>query len=80
MDNGVLLLATVIGGIRSEEGPLIGTLVVVVLYFMLARYAGYNLFIQGIILIAIMLVSPEGIVGLLQHSRHYRRLAEVMKR
>ena len=76
----VLLLATVIGGIRSEEGPLLGTLVVVVLYFMLARYAGYSLFIQGVILIAIMLVSPQGIVGLLQRSRHYRRLAEVMKR
>ena len=76
----VLLLSTVIGGIRSEEGPLLGTFVVVVLYFMLARYAGYSLFIQGGILIAIMLVSPQGIVGLLQRSRHYRRLAEVMKR
>jgi branched-chain amino acid transport system permease protein len=76
----VLLLATVIGGIRSEEGPILGTLVVVVLYFMLARYAGYSLFIQGVILIAIMLVSPQGIVGLLQCSRHYRRLSEVMKR
>jgi len=76
----VLLLATVIGGIRSEEGPILGTLVVVVLYFMLARYAGYSLFVQGVILIAIMLVSPKGIVGLLQRSCHYRRLAEVMKR
>jgi ABC-type branched-subunit amino acid transport system permease subunit len=47
---------------------------------MLARYAGYSLFIQGVILIAIMLVSPQGIVGLLQRSRHYRRVAEVMKR
>jgi branched-chain amino acid transport system permease protein len=75
-----LLPATVIGGIRSEEDPLLGTLVVVVLYFMLARYAGYSLLFQGGILIAMMLVSPRGIVGLLQRSRHYRRLAEVLKR
>ena len=59
-----LLLATVIGGIRTEGGPMVGTIVVVFLYFLLARYAGYSLLIQGIILICIMLVSPQGLVGL----------------
>ena len=70
-----LLLATVIGGIRTEEGPLIGTIVVVFLYFLLARYAGYSLLIQGIILIGIMLLSPQGIVGILRRSRHYLRVS-----
>jgi branched-chain amino acid transport system permease protein len=69
-----LLLATVIGGIRTEEGPIIGTAVIVFLYFLLARYAGYNLLIQGIILICIMLISPQGIVGILRRSRYYRYL------
>jgi len=59
-----LLLATVIGGIRTEGGPMVGTVVVVFLYFLLARYAGYSLLIQGIILICIMLLSPQGLVGL----------------
>ena len=59
-----LLLATVIGGIRTEGGPIVGTVVVVFLYFLLARYAGYSLLIQGIILIFIMLLSPQGLVGL----------------
>ena len=59
-----LLLATVIGGIRTEGGPIVGTVVVVFLYFLLARYAGYSLLIQGIILICIMLLSPQGLVGL----------------
>jgi branched-chain amino acid transport system permease protein len=59
-----LLLATVIGGIRTEGGPIVGSVVVVFLYFLLARYAGYSLLIQGLILIAIMLVSPQGLVGL----------------
>ena len=71
-----LLLATVIGGIRTEEGPVIGTIVVVFLYFMLARYAGYSLLIQGIILIGLMLLSPQGIVGMLRRSRYYRRLTD----
>ena len=59
-----LLLAVVIGGIRTEGGPMVGTVVVVFLYFLLARYAGYSLLIQGIILIFIMLLSPQGLVGL----------------
>jgi branched-chain amino acid transport system permease protein len=67
-----LLLATVIGGLRSEEGPVIGTIIVVFLYFLLARYAGYSLLIQGLILIGIMLASPRGIVGILRRSSYYR--------
>jgi branched-chain amino acid transport system permease protein len=69
-----LLLATVIGGIRTEEGPVIGTIIIVFLYFLLARYAGYSLFIQGIILIFIMLLSPRGIAGILRRSRCYQQV------
>nr|WP_320134137.1 branched-chain amino acid ABC transporter permease [uncultured Holophaga sp.] len=68
-----LLLATVIGGVRSEEGPMIGSVVAVVLYFLLARYSGYSLLIQGIILVVIMLTSPQGIVGLLRKMAWYRK-------
>jgi branched-chain amino acid transport system permease protein len=67
-----LLLATVIGGIRTEEGPIFGTVVVVVLYFLLAKYAGYSFLIQGAILIGIMLLSPQGIAGVLRRNRFYR--------
>jgi len=71
-----LLLATVIGGMRTEEGPILGTIVVVVLYFLLARYAGYSYLIQGMILVGIMLLSPQGIVGVLRSNRFYRSLAQ----
>jgi branched-chain amino acid transport system permease protein len=74
-----LLLATVIGGIRTQEGPVIGTIVVVFLYFLLARYAGYSFLIQGIILICIMLLSPQGIAGVLRKSRHYRALIKAIE-
>jgi branched-chain amino acid transport system permease protein len=73
-----LLLATVIGGVRTEEGPIFGTMVVVFLYFLLARYAGYSLLIQGMILIGLMLLSPQGIAGMLRRSRHYRYLVHLI--
>jgi branched-chain amino acid transport system permease protein len=72
-----LLLATVIGGIRTEGGPIIGTVVVVFLYFLLARYAGYSLLIQGLILIAIMLASPQGLVGLARRISKGKRFRAV---
>jgi branched-chain amino acid transport system permease protein len=67
------LLATVIGGIGIEEGPLVGTIIVVVLRFQLARYAGISLLIQGLILVVIMLLAPQGIVGLVRDLRRTGR-------
>ena len=68
-----LLLATVIGGVRTEEGPFLGSIVAVALYFGLARYSGLSLLIQGIILVGIMLISPQGIVGMLRKMDWYCR-------
>ncbi len=76
----LILLATVIGGLRTEGGPIIGTIIVVFLYFLLARYAGYSLLIQGIILIVIMLLSPQGIVGIMRNTRFYRALSRLANR
>lgn len=73
-----LLLATVIGGMRTEGGPIIGTIVYVFLYFLLARFAGISLLIQGIILIIIMLLSPQGIVGIARTTRFYRSLERLV--
>ncbi len=75
-----ILLATVIGGLRTEAGPIVGSIVFVVLYFLLARYAGYSLLIQGIILIVIMLLSPQGLVGLAQKTSWYRKFTSFLAR
>ena len=72
----IVMLATVIGGMSTEEGPIIGTAIVVFLHFLLARYAGISLLIQGIILIGIMLLAPQGIVGVLRHNRAYRSFVQ----
>ncbi|OGO18712.1 MAG: hypothetical protein A2Z14_09415 [Chloroflexi bacterium RBG_16_48_8] len=63
------MLATVIGGKGLEEGPLVGTIVVVILHFQLSRYANISLLIQGIILVIIMLAVPQGITGLIRDFR-----------
>jgi len=67
----VAILGAVVGGLRTEEGPIFGTIIVVFLHFTLARYAGYSLIIQGVILVGVMLAAPEGIVGVIR-----KRLAQ----
>ena len=72
------LLATVIGGIRTEEGPIVGTAIVVFLYFLLARYGELSLLIQGVILVVIMSLIPEGIMGFIRRkTRNYQSLLQL---
>jgi branched-chain amino acid transport system permease protein len=69
-----IMLATVIGGEGIEEGPVVGTIIVIFLYFLLARYAEISMIIQGIILVGIMLLAPQGIMGFVRKTRTYRFL------
>ena len=69
-----IMLAAVIGGEGTEEGPVVGTAIVVFLYFLLARYAEISLIIQGVILVIIMLLAPQGIMGYLRGLGVYRSL------
>ena len=73
----IVMLATVIGGMSIEEGPIVGTAIVVFLHFLLARYAGISLLIQGIILIGIMLLVPQGIMGFIRKTRMYRSVVQL---
>jgi branched-chain amino acid transport system permease protein len=74
----IIMLATVIGGEGTEEGPVFGTIVVVVLYFMLAKYAEISLMIQGAILVGIMLLAPQGVMGFVRKTRPYRYLIRLV--
>jgi len=75
----ILMLATVIGGIGIMEGPILGAIIVVFLHFLLARYAGISLLIQGVILIFIMLVAPQGIMGSIRRIRVYQTYRGLLK-
>jgi branched-chain amino acid transport system ATP-binding protein len=74
------MLATVIGGEGIEEGPIVGTIIVVILYFLLARYAEISLIIQGVILVGIMLLAPQGIMGTIRRTRPYRSILQLATR
>jgi branched-chain amino acid transport system permease protein len=76
----IVMLATVIGGMSTEGGPIIGTAIVVFLHFLLARYAGISLLIQGIILVGIMLITPQGIMGFVRKTRTYRSILQIAAR
>jgi branched-chain amino acid transport system permease protein len=74
------MLATLIGGIGLKEGPIVGTIVVVILHFLLARYAGISLFIQGVLLVIIISLAPEGIIGFVRKRQIYRPLLKLANR
>jgi branched-chain amino acid transport system permease protein len=69
-----MILGAIIGGNSTEEGPIIWTVIIVFLQFLLARYAGISLIIQGSLLILIMLLAPQGIMGFLRKTRTYQSL------
>jgi branched-chain amino acid transport system permease protein len=73
----VLMLSTVIGGIAIIEGPILGSIVVVILHFLLARYAGISLLLEGVILVAIMLLAPQGVMGILRKTRVYKSFLRI---
>lgn len=75
-----LILATVIGGMATKEGPVFGTLVAVFLYFALSRFTGLSLMIQGVILIALMLLAPQGIAGSLRRTKPYQHFIQYVTR
>jgi branched-chain amino acid transport system permease protein len=75
-----ILLSTVIGGMRTKGGAILGSMVYVFLYFLLARYGGYSLLIQGIILITIILISPQGLMGILDKIPPFRSVVEIMNK
>lgn len=67
----IAMLSTVIGGMGSVMGPVVGSAFVTFLHFSLARYGNLSLLIQGAILVLIMLLLPKGIVGFF--SAKFRR-------
>jgi len=59
-----VIFIVVIGGIGRIEGPIVGTLVFFALRSLLADLGAWYLIVMGAIAIAVMLVSPQGLWGL----------------
>lgn len=59
-----VIFIVVIGGIGTIEGPIIGVLVFFLLQSLLADLGSWYLMTLGILAIAVMLIAPRGIWGL----------------
>ena len=64
-----LLIAAVIGGLANSNGPLFGTLLVLAMAELIAPLQNVALMLRGIILVGVLLLFPEGAVGLLRIFR-----------
>ncbi len=67
-----MIFITVIGGIGSIEGPIIGAVVFIVLQQTLAQYGAWYLIVLGGVAIAIAIWTPRGLWGLVSTRVHLR--------
>jgi branched-chain amino acid transport system permease protein len=67
-----MAFATIIGGLGTIEGPIIGTIVYIVLQQTLQSYNAWYLIILGLVAIAIALFARRGLWGLLDERFNIR--------
>ena len=67
-----MAFATIIGGLGTIEGPIIGTVVYMVLQQTLASYNAWYLIILGLVAIAVALFARRGLWGLIDSRLHVR--------
>lgn len=60
-----VIFIVVIGGIGTIEGPILGVLVFFALQSLLADFGSWYLLTLGVLAIAVMLVAPRGLWGLI---------------
>ena len=63
-----VIFMTVIGGIGRIEGPIVGAALFILLRETLSDLGAIYLIILGVIAVAVMLLAPKGIWGLLQEK------------
>src|SRR5947209_343343 len=67
----LFLLAVIVGGAGWVIGPVVGSIVTVLMPEMFSHLAEYRLLMVGILLLVVLWLAPEGIVGTL--ARYVRR-------
>jgi branched-chain amino acid transport system permease protein len=65
-----MAFATIIGGLGTIEGPIIGTAVYMVLQQTLAAYNAWYLIILGLVAMAVALIGRQGLWGLATSRLH----------
>lgn len=70
-----LVFITIIGGIGTIEGPIIGSFIYVLLHQWLSGYPSLSLLILGGIAIFVIMVAPQGIMGSIQEKLGFTLLS-----
>src|SRR5215472_15552757 len=68
----IMAFATIIGGLGTIEGPIVGTAVYMVLQQTLASYNAWYLIILGLVAIFVALFARRGLWGLVDERLHLR--------
>jgi branched-chain amino acid transport system permease protein len=64
--SGHAVVYTIVGGMGTLFGPVIGTGIIMALEHYLENYIQGTDLVIGIVLVFMVLVAPKGLVGLLQ--------------
>jgi branched-chain amino acid transport system permease protein len=67
-----MAFATIIGGLGTIEGPILGTIVYIVLQQTLSSYNAWYLIILGLVAMAVALFARRGLWGLVDDHLHIR--------
>ena len=67
--SAITLLMVVVGGVKRLVGPIIGAIVYFLFKDLLGEHATHSMALFGAALIAVIVFSPHGIVGALEHLR-----------
>jgi branched-chain amino acid transport system permease protein len=73
--SGEVVLMTLLGGLGTVLGPVVGAFIVVGMENYLAQYGSWVTIIQGVIFVACVLTFRRGIVGEINHFLRRRSLA-----
>ena len=63
-----VLLMTVIGGLQSVFGPLVGAVFLTVMQSVVSEFTRAWLFYYGVVFVVLVLVAPDGVIGLLSRD------------
>jgi branched-chain amino acid transport system permease protein len=64
-----LLLMLLVGGQRTVFGPVVGAAIMVALPIVLSEFDQYRLFINGALLVLLVIFMPNGVMGLFNRPR-----------
>ena len=66
--SGILLLMVVVGGFKKLIGPILGAIVYFLFKDFLGEYAAHSNAIFGAVLIAVIVFSPDGVIGAVERA------------